>query len=65
MIAMILTDGNESLLLAAGGEVSRLGHGLLNIYWSRPFCELTLEHIPKKEGKAQARHIQILSFLVD
>lgn len=35
MKAMILTDKNESLLLAAGGEVSRLGHGLLNIHWSR------------------------------
>lgn len=32
MIAMILTDGNESLLLASGDEVSRLGHGLLNIH---------------------------------
>ena len=35
MKAMILTDKNESLLLAAGGDVSRLGHGLLNIHWSR------------------------------
>ena len=66
MRAMILADRNESLLLAAGGEVSRLGHGLLNIHWSREaFLRADIGTYTRKGSESTARHIQILSFLVD